>query len=90
MAGCHPIDAQSVIEIFFKTTGLATGADVAEGRLAAAADRTTEARGIQVFEGGAGDDPHFFDPFFRVIDVTAAAALEAVVAIVALGFNRSG
>ena len=78
LAGGHPIDPDAEIEVFLKTTGFGAGADVAEGRLAAAADRTAKASWIEILKGCPGLDPNLFHPFFRVVDVSTAAALETV------------
>ena len=72
------VDTQTKIEILLETTGLGARSDVSESTNPAAANRTAERKSIKLLKRGARFDPQFFDPFFRVVNKSAASALETV------------
>ena len=73
-----------------ETTGLGTGADVAEGGHFAATDGAAECLCIKILERCTGVNANLLDPFIGVIDIAAAATFKTVGPWVALrsGFNR--
>ena len=80
----HAIDPDAEVEVFLKSTGFFAGADVTKCRFTTAAHRTAEPSGVQIFKGRSGLDPNLLHPFIWVIDISTAAALEAVGAWIAL------
>ena len=78
LTGREAVYPEPKIEVFLKAARLASRTDIPESSDTASADRAAKIQWVEVLEGCAGRNTDFFHPFIRVVDVPAAAALEAV------------
>ena len=75
---CEAIDPKAVVEVFLESAGLRGRANISEGAHLAAAHRTAETNGVEVFKGCARIDSKLFHPFGGVVHIATAATLKAM------------